>query len=259
MNAQRLPARHGALWLLRGWRLLRRQPRPMIAVTIAYFALAMLINLIPYLGPFLLPLAIPTLTAVLGNAYRALDGDQLLSQERLVGGLRPQRQALIRLGGLHLLGSLLVLGITLLAFGDVAPKPAMNAEQAREMLKPMLLVTLCASPLLMAFWFAPLLTAWAGLPPLKSLFFSLAACWRNWRAFAVYGLAIIAVGLLLGLVLGALLAVAGMISPTLMQVLSFIPPVLMLMLLGPVLAAGIYISYTDVFGATESTAQTADV
>jgi len=44
-----------------------------------------------------------------------------------------------------------------------------------------------------------LLTAWAGLPPLKSLFFSLAACWRNWRAFSVYGLAIIAVGLLLGL------------------------------------------------------------
>ena len=257
MNAHRLPARHGALWLLRGWRLLRRQPRPMISVTLAYFSLAMLINLIPFVGIFLLPLAIPLLTALLGNAYRALDRDQQLAPELLLAGLREQRANLLKLGGLHLLGSLLLFGISFLLLGANPKQPA-TAEQSIAFLESMLVFVLCATPLLMAFWFAPLLTAWAGLPAVKSLFFSLVACWRNWRAFSIYGLAIIAIGMLLGLLLGALLALAAMISATLMQIVSFIPPVLLMLLLGPVLTSGIYISYSDVFDTAEPIVETPD-
>ncbi|MFZ2629397.1 MAG: BPSS1780 family membrane protein [Rugosibacter sp.] len=251
MNAQRLPARHGVLWLIRGWRLLRRHPRPMMAVTMAYFVVAMIINMIPHLGPFLLPLVIPMLTALLGNAYRTLDHDQLLSPEHITAGLREQRTKLLRLGGLHLLGSVILLAISLAVVGDLNPAQDMTVEQARDMLLSLSFVVLCASPLLMAFWFAPLLTAWAEVAPLKALFFSLVASWRNWRAFAVYGLVIMAAGMALGMLLGALLAVAGMISPALMRVLSILPPILMVMLLGPVLAAGIYISYSDVFHTAE--------
>lgn len=257
MNAHRLPARHGAQWMLRGWRLLRRHPRPMISVTLAYFSLAMLINLIPFVGIFLLPVVIPLLTALLGNAYRTLDRDQQLSPELLLAGLREQRANLFKLGGLHLLGSLLLLGISFFLLGSHLKQPA-TPEQAMAFLGPMLIFALCATPLLMAFWFAPLLTAWAGLPAIKSLFFSLVACWRNWRAFSIYGLAIIAIGMLLGLLLGALLALAAMISATLMQALSFIPPVLLMMLLGPVLTSGIYISYSDVFDTAEPTVEPPD-
>jgi hypothetical protein len=245
------------LWLLRGWRLLRRQPRPMISVTLAYFSLAMLINLIPFVGIFLLPLAIPLLTALLGNAYRALDHDARLSPELLLDGLREQRANLFKLGGMHLLGSLLLFGVSMALLG-INPRQPATVEQATALLGPMSVFALCATPLLMAFWFAPLLTAWAGLPAIKSLFFSLVACWRNWRAFSVYGLAIIAIGMLLGLLLGALLALAAMISATLMQALSFIPPVLLMMLLGPVLTSGIYISYSDVFDTAKPTVETPD-
>lgn len=253
MNAHRLPARHGALWLIRGWRLLRRHPRPMIAVTMAYFLVAMIINTIPRVGPFLLPLVIPMLTALLGNAYRTLDHDQLLSPEHITAGLREQRTKLLQLGGLHLLGSVILLAIGLAVVGDLDPTQDMTVEQARDMLLSLFFVVLCASPLLMAFWFAPLLTAWAGVTPLKSLFFSLIASWRNWRAFSVYGLVIMVAGMALGMLMGALLAVAGMISPKLMSLFSVLPPILMIMLLGPVLAAGIYISYSDVFHTAEVT------
>jgi hypothetical protein len=40
----------------------------------------------------------------------------------------------------------------------------------------------------MLFWFAPVLTAWHGVPPIKAMFFSLVTCWRNRGAFIVYGL-----------------------------------------------------------------------
>jgi hypothetical protein len=41
-------------------------------------------------------------------------------------------------------------------------------------------------PLSMMFWHAPALVHWHGVPPLKSMFFSVVACWRNLGAFAVY-------------------------------------------------------------------------
>ena len=46
--------------------------------------------------------------------------------------------------------------------------------------------TLLYIPLSMLFWHAPALVHWHGVPPLKSMFFSAVACWRNLGAFAVY-------------------------------------------------------------------------
>lgn len=41
-------------------------------------------------------------------------------------------------------------------------------------------------PLSMMFWHAPALVYWHGVSPVKSLFFSWMACWRNLKAFIVY-------------------------------------------------------------------------
>ena len=41
-------------------------------------------------------------------------------------------------------------------------------------------------PLQMLFWHAPALLYWHGVPPLKSLFFSLMACWTNKGALLVF-------------------------------------------------------------------------
>ena len=62
------------------------------------------------------------------------------------------------------------------------------------------------------FWHAPALVHWHGVPPVKSLFFSLVACLRNFWAFTVFGLAWVGV-LLWGIVITLSLAtVLG--SPT---------------------------------------------
>ena len=103
---------------------------------------------------------------------------------------------------------------------------------------------LIALPVLLAFWFAPLLTAWDGVPAAKSLFFSFVAAWRNWRAFLAYGLAATLLGVFLP---GLLLIVASLISKTLGDVISMALRMLLVLIFAPVLMASVYLSYRDVF------------
>ena len=51
----------------------------------------------------------------------------------------------------------------------------------------------CTRPLILLFWHAPALVHWHGVSPVKSLFFSAVACFRNFGALLVYGLAWLAV------------------------------------------------------------------
>jgi hypothetical protein len=247
MKARTLPARHGLLWLIAGWRLLRRYPRQVTSITLAYFLVVLLINLIPFVGPVLLPLALPMLMVLLGNACRALDHDQPLTQELLGAGLQAQSTNLLRLGGLHLLGSLILLLASQPLMIELNPDQSRAAEQLSDLLSHLGLFLLLASPVVMAFWFAPLLAAWHGIAAVKALFFSFVASWRNWRAFMVYGLVILGVGIALP---GAVIVIAGLFMPSLAGVLAVFARMALVLLLGPVLVSSIYISYRDVFGET---------
>lgn len=248
MDARRLPARHGVLWLLAGFALFRRQPPLMTALTFGYLLTVIVVNLIPKIGPFLLPLLLPTLTVMLANGCRAIERGQAFTRESLIFSLGAQRIGLIRLGGLHLIGSsLLVLGG--FAFGEpINISDGMSQEEAAALLADLGILLVLASPLLMAFWFAPLLTAWNGVGAGKSLFFSFVASWRNWRAFATYGLALVLVGAVLP---GLILIVAGLISQSLLAILSVALRMLLIFVLAPVMVATVYLSYRDVFEARD--------
>jgi hypothetical protein len=244
MDARRLPARHGVLWLLAGFALFRRQPPLMTALTFGYLLTVIVVNLIPKIGPLLLPLLLPALTVILANGCRAIERGNAFVSEALTFSLSAQRVGLIRLGGLHLLGSsLLVLGG--FALGEpINLSDGMSSEEAAALLTELSILLVLASPMLMAFWFAPLLTAWNGVSAGKSLFFSFVASWRNWRAFAMYGLALVLVG---AVVPGMILIVAGLISESLQNVLAVALRMLLIFILAPVMVASVYLSYRDVF------------
>jgi len=244
MDARRLPARHGVLWLLAGFALFRRQPPMMTALTFGYLLTVIVVNLIPKIGPLLLPLLLPALTVILANGCRTIERGNAFASESLTFSLGAQRVGLIRLGGLHLLGSsLLVLGG--FALGEpINLSDGMSQEEAAALLTELSILLVLASPMLMAFWFAPLLTAWNGVSAGKSLFFSFVASWRNWRAFAMYGLALVLVG---AVVPGMVLIVAGLISESLQNVLAVALRMLLIFILAPVMVASVYLSYRDVF------------
>ena len=118
-----------------------------------------------------------------------------------------------------------------------------------EMLAMLARLLLIAAPVLTAFWFAPLLVAWDGVPALKSVFFSFVASLRNWRAFAAYGLAVAMVGVVIP---GLILLVAGSLSPTLLNIFSVALRMLLVFVMAPVLMASVYLSYRDVFHGVDS-------
>ena len=246
MDARRLPARHGVLWLLAGFALFRRHPPLMTALTFGYLLTVIVVNLIPKIGPFLLPLLLPTLTVMLANGCRAIERGQPFASETLITGISAHRAGLARLGGLHLLGSsLLVLGG--FALGEpINISDGIDPDEALALASDLAVILLLASPLLMAFWFAPLLTAWNGVSAGKSLFFSFIASWRNWRAFTMNGLALALVGAVLP---GLILVIAGMISPALLTILSIALRMLLIFVLAPTMVASVYLSYRDVFEA----------
>jgi hypothetical protein len=247
MDARQLPARHGALWLLGGFALFRRHPPLMTALTFAYLLAVIVVNLIPKIGPFLLPLILPTLTVMLGNGCRAIERGQLFSGETLGARISAQRVGLIRLGGLHLVGSSLLVLVGGLALGEpINISDGIDPAEAMALASDLAVIFLLASPLLMAFWFAPLLTAWDGIGAGKSLFFSFIASWRNWRAFTMYGLVLILVGAVMP---GLILVIAGLISEPLLTVLSIALRMLLIFVLAPTMVASVYLSYRDVFEA----------
>jgi hypothetical protein len=113
-----------------------------------------------------------------------------------------------------------------------------------EMLAAMARLFVVALPVVTAFWFAPLLTTWDGVAPLKSVFFSFVAAWRNWRAFAVYGLSTALVAIA---VPGLLLIGAGAIAKSLLDVMAIVLKMVLMFVMAPTLMASLYVSYRDVF------------
>ena len=239
MQAQRLPAIRGVFWLTAGFALYRRSPPLLTLLALGYLLIVVAFGLIPPVGPFLLPLLLPALTAMVANGCR-----QPLSRAALTSGLVEQRGALLRLGVLHLVGTLAVLAIDLMIEGSDWSAFDLGMSQETMRFTHMLRLMLIASPLLLAFWFAPLLTAWDRVPAAKSLFFSFVAAWRNWRAFLAYGLAVMVVGVLLP---GVILIVASLLSTTLGDIFSMALRMLLVLVFAPALMASVYLSYRDVF------------
>jgi hypothetical protein len=245
MQARRLPARHGFLWLLASFKLFRANPPLLTALTMSYLFVIVAVNLLPLIGPFLVPLALPALIVVLANGCRAIERGGGIGTVALTHSLQQHRVPLVRLGGLHLLGSMVILATSMIMEGGqlslLGPDRTINEE---EMLAAMARLLIVALPVIAAFWFAPLLTAWDEVPPLKSVFFSFIASWRNWRPFVVYCLAVGAVAIA---VPGLLLITAGAISTALVNALAIALKMLLIFVMAPVLMASVYVSYQDVF------------
>jgi hypothetical protein len=250
MHARTLPARHGLLWLLAGFQLFRRNPPLLTALTFTYLLLVVIINLLPLVGPFLLPLALPALTVMLGNGCASIEQKRPMTLAVLTASLHERREAMWHLGGLHLVGSTVLVLLSVALGMELTIDPSMDEAKAAELLQKLAIVLAMASPLLMAFWFSPLLTAWNGVPALKSVFFSFVASWRNWRAFAAYGAAVAVVGLLAP---ALLLVIASTISGTLVNIFALALRLLLIFVLAPVLIASVYLSYRDVFAPAPRT------
>ncbi len=256
MQALKLSTRQGWGWLGAGFAIFRRNPAQLTLVIVGYWLLVAFVNSLPMIGPVLATATIPAFSVGLMNACREVDRGRVLPLPVLFSGFRTaQVKTLLVLGGLYLAASLCALLVSSLADGGMFMQTMLGSYQPSEedlasgaLFAGAQMALLVMLPVLMAWWYAPVLVAWHGFGAGKALFFSFVACLRNWKPFLAYGACVMVFGgLLPGLVLGVVAAAfpgaAGFVSSL------FVVP--LLLFLAPSLVASFYVSYRDVFVAAE--------
>jgi hypothetical protein len=244
-----VPARNGWFWLLRGFALFRKSPPMWLFLVFTYYIAVALLGQIGYLGPAASTVLLPAFSVSFMVMCAVLDRGGLLRPALLFSGFRSGPATLVALGVLYLLSIAMVLGVA--SFADAGAlmhwvlsgqEPPIEALRDGSVSLAMLVATLAAAPVLMAFWFAPVLAAWNRIGAAQSLFYSFFAVLRNWRAFFVYG----AVLALAGAVFLVAVTVAAVLMQGKVQVLRSLALILTLLSL-PTVFGSFYASYRDIF------------
>lgn len=246
MQANQLPTHRGWHWLRDGLLLWRRSPALLSFLAFGYLLSLLVISIFPLIGQPIASLLMPILSLGVLNGCKAIDAGRKVGPEVLFSGFKRNVQSLITIGGIYLVGSLLVLGLTALVDGGgllSAMTGGMSEADTNEASLPVALLFAIAlsTPVVMAYWFAPVLAGWWDLNAPKAMFFSFYACLRNWRPFLAYAIALMVFG---ALVPGIIIGVIGLISPTFATILTVPLPLILV----PVIFASFYTSARDVFG-----------
>lgn len=245
MHARTLPARAGRTWLLEGLALYRRNPALLTSATMAYLMVILGISLLHRFFAFLVPLLQPTLALLLANVAAIIARGERPGQEALLYRFKSHRTPLLRLGGLQLaLSSVLVIVSMVVEWALDMPDLPSEASPG-EMISLMAVTFVIFIPLFLAFWFAPMLVGWHDVPPGKAVFFSLVAAWRNKGAFGFYTINVFVVMLLAGFVLALLM----LLLPGIYDVLAPLLRLAFIMMFVPIMSASVYVSYVQIFGA----------
>lgn len=251
MRAQTLPAAAGWRWLTGGFAIFRRNPPLLTLLVISYWFTLLLLNVLGVVGAVISSLIVPGLSVGLMQACRDLERGEAVGLPTLFGALKENPRTLVLLGALYMAASVVILLLSALVDGGellrlmISNQPVDHETvESGRLLLPSAFIMLLVLPLVMAYWYAPVLAAWHRLPILKALFFSFVSCWLNWRAFFIYslGLALVA-GVLPGLLLGVLVA----LFPDAQNFLAALVTAPLVLMVAPVIFASFYASYRDVF------------
>lgn len=257
MQLLEVPAKEGYVWFRQGVWLFRKNPLSFLLLLFIYLIVAQLAIYIPLLGIIALLVLTPGLSVGIMTACREVIQNKRVMPTVLLAGFRANgKQAsrnLLVLGAIYaglvfalslIAGSLIDMSALLpILTKDEPPSP----EAIRQLYYALLVGALLYTPIAMMFWFAPLLAAWHEVPPVKALFFSWTACWRNRGAFFTYA---ILFALLLVAIPFLLEAVFSMIGAE--GVLAFlVTPYSLLML--AVLYCSFYATYRGCFNVVPAT------
>lgn len=220
MNIRQLPAAAGRRWVTEGFRLLRRFPIPMLALTFLYLLVLMVTTLVPLVGPFAPMLVTPTLAVGLMHAVRAADNGRMPTPQMLFAGIRDRNarawRPLLLLGLVNVISTLLALSFasladdgTLLKIATGQSTPDDPSLKESSLLLASLSFLLIYTPVQMGLWYAPLFVAWNGVAPPKAMFFSFFAVMRNKWAFVQYALAWFVAALIASLIIQLLKVLFG--------------------------------------------------
>jgi len=224
MKLHLVPARTGVQWVRLGLRTFWRQPLAFISLFFGLMALISIVARVPVIGGLLPFIFAPVMTLGMMVAASVASDE---STPKPVGAamfsavaraLRACWRPMLVLGGIWALYFVVVVAVsTLVDGGDLAAMYLLNRPVSKEIAATsdfqvaQLLVMCLNLPLSLAMWHAPGLVYWHGVSPVKSLFFSMVALFRNFTAYAMFMLAWFGVFMVAGVALAVLVGL-GMLA-----------------------------------------------
>ncbi len=258
MKLNIVPARTGLTWVKLGITTFIKQPLAMSGLFFMFMATLSLATLVPYVGAALALALLPAATLGLMAATQEATKGKFPMPSILISAFRAgqqRKQAMMVLGALYAVGFLGVMGISaLFDGGEFAKLYLVGGKISEEMVlqsgfqTAMWVAMALYLPLSLLFWHAPALVHWHGVTPVKSLFFSFMACYKNMGAFTVFGLAWTGIFVLATLVVSLIASVLG--SPLLATTIMF--PVALVIV--AMFFTSIYFTFRDSFVADDDTA-----
>lgn len=255
IESRAVAAGRGWAWIVEGVRLFLRNPVTWLLMLLILFAGMKLVSLVPVLG-LVAVLLMPIFLAGLMDGCKALDEGRPLEISHLISGFRRNPAQLVTLGGIYLVGNVVILMIVVALGGEaivtmartlakstqITPQIAEQLQAATLTITRAALVgTVVSLPLLMALWFAPLLSYFHGVKPLPALRSSLIACVKNTLPMCVYGL--------------VLLVALMVLVPIGLQFGHYDLGVWLMM---PALVPSIYVSYKEIYATGTARAGAGD-
>jgi len=228
MNLNLVPARTGVTWVQQGVKTFVAQPMVFFSLFMVFMTAVAFLSLVPVIGGVLGLMVIPAMTLGLMVATEQVSigregKTKMATAAVFVAALSAVRQRAKSLSILGFMFALCVLAAVWLAslFDDgqlqslVSEDGTANIEtmQSASFQLAFILRLVFYVPISLLFWHAPALVHWHGITPVKSLFFSVVACFRNFGAMTLFGivwmLMSLAASVVLGLIGTVAVAVAG--------------------------------------------------
>lgn len=248
---EKLPASTGWLWVKEGFALFRKQPAELSTLFFGYMFLMLALGIIPVIGQLLPLILVPLFSMTFMHACVHIEtGKRVYPNLLLVGFRSPAVRNLVKLGTLYLVAAIIAVGASSLIDGGVfwqaiTGQIALDTETVRDsnMTLAMLFSAAVYTPAAMAFWYAAPLIAWQNMSVGKAIFYSFFAVRRAGKAFLVYGLAWVTIGMILPVIVSSLIGM--LLNSSTASIFLLLP---MSLVLTVIMYCSFYPTYTHLFG-----------
>lgn len=233
LTVKTVPVNSAWTWITKGFQLFKANPAMWIILLVIYLAIMIPLSMLPIIGSVLSTLLAPVFAAGMMWGCQALTRNQDLEINHLFEGFKHNTSQLVAVGGIYMVSLLLVAVIAVLTLDKATVEllvqgKEVSTEQADAMLLPILMTFLLLLPVLMAYWFAPVLAGLHNLTAVEAMKLSFNACLKNLLPFFLYGFIFM-----------------------LLLIVAIIPFGLGLVVVVPMMMTSLYTSYADVFGVDQ--------
>jgi uncharacterized membrane protein len=229
LTIRQVTALNAIAWTKTGFQLFRAFPAMWIILFVIYLIIMVPISMIPGIGSIGSTLLAPIFAAGLMWGCQAITRGQDLEINHLFAGFKKNTRQLVLVGAIYMF-SLLVIAVFVIMSMDketidaVMKGQALNPAQAGAMMLPLLIAMFLLVPVIMAYWYAPILAGLHSLSAGDAMKLSFNACLRNILPFLLYGLIFMA-----------------------LLVVAIIPFGVGLVIVVPWMMTSLYASYADIF------------